>query len=256
MKRNILKIFILILLIHAAVFLSSCNQREFEYLGEYPQLYTAGAYSLLGMVGHVPNHHIGAVGWQPYIKIYEEDDYGRVLFSYGEDFAHGYREGNKGYLIIQKFDNEFVYFYPYYSFILSQFYKDDEIDLLKNANNWNQPLYDDGFEKLKIVRQKEAGPIPNKQLIDVYYEIFPEPNLSSRRYAPSRMEFLRTDAYGRSIYSAGNNITYGNIEIIIVLFHADHSFDLDTGSLTITDMNNYQTELRSLMETNGWNTPP
>lgn len=80
--------------------------------------------------------------------------------------------------------------------------------------------------------------------------IFPTAN-ASRAQITTHMIFLRADDYGRSIYYADWG-AYGHFAI---LFQPDFSFDIDTGLLEITDLNNYQTELKLFMETNGWGTP-
>ena len=71
--------------------------------------------------------------------------------------------------------------------------------------------------------------------------------------AASRTRFFRMDYYGRSIYlTAERGLGWGG-PYFAIMFQPDHSFDLETGTLEITSMNNYQTELRLFMEANSWN---
>ena len=230
------------------IFLTGCRGRIYD--GEYPELFSVAIHSLLGARGYEVGHHnVSGIG------VLEEDDHGRVLFLYSEDSI-------SSRLILQKVDGDYAYFYPYYNFILnygirprsapadfSFGFTEEEIDELKEANSWNQPLSDNSeFERVPIIRLKEEGPVSFEILSNVNYQIFPE---ATRRGINSnnaiyRMNSLRTDRYGRTVYFASP---------YAVLLQPDHSFDLETGVLEITDINNYQTELRLFMEANGWNEP-
>ena len=165
-------------------------------------------------------------------------------------------------MIMQRFEGDYVYFYPHYNFILSSIehgweFTDEDLEALKEMNNWNQEMSNDSeFVRVRIARQKEEGPIPRDLLVEVYYKIFPDDNSRLRttvRNVNSRMFFLRTDDYGRSVYLAVGTIPSGNFAI---LFQPDRSFDLERGILEITDRYRYQTELRLFMEENNWNVNP
>jgi len=126
------------------------------------------------------------------------------------------------------------------------------IENLKQANSWNQEMSDTNeFVRIRVVREKETGPIPPEILVEVHYEFISESN--SRRSVNSvfySMVFLRTDNYGRSIYSSLKGDTQ-----FVILFQPDHTFDPEMGIFEITERNSYQTELRLFMEANGWDTP-
>ena len=231
----------IILLLVFTLFLIGC--RGFDYVGNYPELYSVAINSLLGARGYGDNKT------QPIITTLEEDRYGRILFSYSEGYAIG---AGFSYGIMQKVEGNYVYFYPHYNFILRNWghFTSEDVETLKEVNSWNQPMSDSNeFVRVRIVRQKEEGPISESDLVDMYRLVFPNLNLSRGQIIP-HVVFLRADDYGRSIYLASRREIH-----IAVLFQPDHSFDLETGTLLIEDHNNYQTELRLWMEANGWNTP-
>jgi len=224
-------------------------------MGDYPELFSVASSSILGARGHSHRH----LGFYSTIEVVEVDDSGRVLFRYSEPSS--FPTNTDCFVIIQRNDEEYVYFYPHYNFIANMFTgstdREDKINALKEANSWNREMSDDSeFERVRIVRQKEIGLISDSLLIDVYHEIFSGVEINPRRNAVNQMHFLRMDDYGRSVYlgtGVGREWMYTNIAVI---FQPDHSFDLETGKLVITDNDNYQTELRLFKEANGWNTPP
>ena len=134
---------------------------------------------------------------------------------------------------------------------------EEELDTLKEANSWNESMSDSReFERVPIVRLIEVGPVSLDILNEVRFELFPEAtNRINSGNVNYRMNFLRTDRYGRSVYLARGPGDERLINPYAVIFQPDHSFDLETGVLEITDINNYQNELRLLMESNGWNEP-
>ena len=249
----------LILLLIFAFSLKTCFfERDFEYNGDYPELFTVAVNSILGARGYI----YGPIA-QPIIAVLEEDDYGRVLFSYSEGASNiGPSMTNDNRVIMQRVEGDYVYFYSHYNFISSSFennrweFTEEDIESLKDANNWNQEMSDNSqFTRVRIVRQKEEGPITNEQLINVYNEIFPGSGRSDGNIIAAGMTFLRIDDYGRSVYLARGSGSEWIGTFVAVLFQPDHSFDLDTGILEITDVIRYQTELRLFMEANGWNEP-
>ena len=240
-----------ILVLTVTIFLTACfSSTEFEYPGNNPELYSVAISSILGQRGFV----MGPPGGDPpFITVLERDNYGRRLFSYDEDCPRL----TVSHLIIQKVEGDYAYFYPHYNFISSsgRNFPDERMGALREANSWNQPMSDSSeFERVRIVRQKEEGPISREKLAEVYNDIFPGENITGSQ-ATNAMIFLRTDDYGRSVYLGEGAGTEWRGTYIAALLQPDHSFDIETGMLVIEDLNNYQTELRLFMEANGWNEP-
>jgi len=234
---------------------------DFEYRGDHPELYTTAQNSLLGQRGYIPDHHVPH-GFIPDIRILEKDRYGRILFTYSEH-RYGY-----ALLIVQKVDDEFVYFYPHYNFIISLNHRDWEagfmtkfVDELKEANNWNQEMSEDiAFEQVRISRQKKPGPIPDRQLVSAYRNIFPDTTATDGQILFNSVFFFRTDDFGKSIYLFNDHVIFFDVDHTVkdILDITELYRDEELESTNLLDLRllSYQTELKLFMEKNGWNTPP
>lgn len=136
--------------------LSGCifnRENPYPYRGDYKELYTTSIYSIPDAEGYM--HH-GEGAYSSDIYIWEQDNYGRTLFSYCEDY------GNQifGLVIAQAYDETNVYFYPDINYALTlidsdyvyEGTKDDYLknktevfymenkEKLKEENDWNKPL--------------------------------------------------------------------------------------------------------------------
>ncbi len=155
--KKVLHLFLCILILFSCLFgLSSCifnRENPYPYRGEYKELYTTAIYSIPDAEGYM--HH-GEGAYSSDIYVWEQDDYGRTLFSYCEDY------GNQifGLVISQAYDESNVYFYPDINYALTfidserlyegtkdghlknkteDFYLENK-DKLKEINDWNQPI--------------------------------------------------------------------------------------------------------------------
>ncbi|MBE6610184.1 MAG: hypothetical protein E7634_05915 [Ruminococcaceae bacterium] len=157
MKKALSLLLCSIILFISSLGLSGCNlnkKNPFPYRGEYKELYTTAIYSIPDAEGYM--HH-GEGAYNSDIYVWEQDDYGRTLFSYCEDY------GNQifGLIISQAYDESNVYFYPDINYALTlidseysyEGIKDDNFlknktkdfylenkDKLKEANDWNKPI--------------------------------------------------------------------------------------------------------------------
>jgi len=245
------------------LFMTACG-RDFEYTGDYPELYTVAINSILGVRGIYARTAIGRP-LQPSVIVLEEDNYGRMLFLYSEGSSH---ISPVNIVIMQKIEGDYVYFYPHYNFFSDSFFflvappNEYSVATLKETNSWNQEMSDvNEFVRVRIVKQPELGPISDEKLVEAHRKLFPASNSRPNQIAANR-SFLRTDRYGRSVYfMMGWEWGYVYEEptrihlSVALLFQPDHSFDAETGTLLITDLLNYQTDLRLFMEANGWDTP-
>jgi hypothetical protein len=263
MSKVIKRLSVILALTFCVLFLTSCTALlEFEYRGDNPELYSVA-------LGTIP----GVMGWQsggffmarpPYINIREVDDFGRVLFSYSEGFG-------AFSVIMQRTDNNYAYFYTHYNHMVvpvrgtgysareeQRNLYNEMIEELKIANNWNQPMSDGSeFDGVRIVRRRERGSTPEEALQSAYIEFLS--SLETERtlqWRSSLMLFLRADRYGRAVYRfAFRDTDWDASRIWAVVFKPDYSFDIETSVVELIG-DDYQTDLRLLMEANGWNTPP
>ena len=234
------------------------ERERFEYTGRYPELYTAVLHAVPGIWGYITGNILG--GEQPNIRRQNWDSFGRVVVRYDEDspLIRG-----RAYVVVQKVEGDYVYFYPFYNHIvapsrLGDFPLAEELERLRKANSWEQELSDDSeFVRVRITRFIERGPIPDSVFVQAYREIFPETTCRDLQIMGSTT-FLRTDSYGRALYFSVGSEGTGEERVrhhVVVLFQPDGSFDLETGVVFFKDFYRYQTQLREFMEANGWDTP-
>lgn len=156
MKKVISLLLCSVILFTCSLGLSGCIfslKNPYPYRGEYKELYTAAIYSIPDAEGYM--HH-GEGAYNADIYVWEQDDYGRTLFSYCEDY------GNQIFALViaQAYDESSVYFYPDMNYALTflpserlyegakdghlkdrteAFYLEHK-DNLKEKNDWNQPI--------------------------------------------------------------------------------------------------------------------
>jgi hypothetical protein len=214
-----------------------------EYRKEHPELFTEAIHSLLGVKGY--HSHGDAI-----IKIMEKDEYDRVLFYYRED------EMSEHLLIAQKSDGVYVYYYPDFNFISHSYslpdFSEQAILELKDKNDWNKPLDESKSIKQNITRIKPEYSL-DKDLIE---EIFEKAIDYSGKETISRgyNMYLTSDENGKKLFLCLGVIPYGNRDWIYlaIIINADGSCDLATCFMKLTDLYNYQHDLKAFKELNNW----
>ena len=156
MKKVLSLVLCSIILFTCSLGLSGCvfnRENPFPYRGEYKELYTTAIYSIPDAEGYM--YH-GEGAYDSVIYIWEQDDYGRTLFSYCEDYS----DQVFCLIISQTCDDSNVYFYPEMNYELTfiesehlyegvkedhlknkteEFYLQNK-DKLKEENDWNKPI--------------------------------------------------------------------------------------------------------------------
>lgn len=209
MKKAILVLSIVIIMLG----LPGCTHL---YRGQQKELYTAAIYSIPNARGYM----VSEVPFDPDIYVWEQDDYGRTLFSYCEDFS------NRVFALVlcQAYDKSNVYFYPDVNYVLllgkeDGYYKNDKDylktrtkafylenrDKIKEDNDWNKPIDKNkcvsysitnhkGFgEKVTSLRQAQCNEILKEYLEKLKYA---NPSEGSCNYK----EILQVDAEGKVLY--------------------------------------------------------
>ena len=233
-----------------AIFLSlcSCGKTSYKYKEQYKDLYTVAIHSVLWINGCSFETDLKC---DPNIEVWEQDSYGRVLFSYTEKF---YADFSCSYLIIsQKTENDFVYYYPDYNFILTEKsdrfsdecadFSDDEIERLKVLNDWEQEFNSDKCEKKAICDTRLEIPLTEDQLNNAI-------DSHNDQHGTQRFCYLTEDRYGRFV-------CFGYVldDYFAILFNPDGTYCSDTCFFTPDDFYNYQDEFREFKEQNNWNQP-
>ncbi len=220
--KIVLSLFLCGIVLFACSFgLSSCifnRENPYPYRGEYKELYTTAIYSIPDAEGYM--HH-GEGAYDSDIYVWEQDDYGRTLFSYCEDY------GNQifGLVIAQAYDESNVYFYPDINYALTfidsehlyervkdghlknkteDFYIENN-DKLKEINDWNQPI-----DKSKCVSYpitdhkilgKNANPLSSVKCNEILNEYSQTLNLANPDTTPHRYNsILQVDSEGNVLH--------------------------------------------------------
>ena len=149
--------------------LTGCRY-DVSYKGQYKELYTTAIYSIPNAVGFMDH---GEGTYDADIYVWEQDDYGRTLFAYCDDYS------NQVFALVvsQCYDENNVYFYPDVNYALTmieskykyegvdddhlkdrtkEFYENNK-EHLKEKNDWNKPLNFKKCVSFKITNQKILG---------------------------------------------------------------------------------------------------
>ncbi|AUD63295.1 hypothetical protein BK010_06715 [Tenericutes bacterium MO-XQ] len=241
------------------------------YEKEYKDLYTEAIYSLLGNRGYFLE---GEILDDPEIIVIEEDNYGRILYAYYESN----HVSSYSYLIAQKSDDIYVYFYPNYNFISAAYDYDkattqtifttDEINQLKTQNDWNLPLDDSKMIHFEITSLKEK---PKSKISKDTFEILLKSLAQKSNYLGDDdlyrySEYFLTDDYGRTmyyVYGIGRDMLGEGVSPdsliqyfhAVIIFQSDGSYNLYHSIMELTDLQVYQSELQAFKILNNWNLP-
>lgn len=241
------------------------------YKGENEDLYTEAIYSLLGNRGYYLE---GEIIDDSEIVVIEEDSYGRTMFSYFEKNEIS----SFSYLIAQKTEDGYVYFYPDFNFISSDYdypyendnviFSTDEINTLKSLNDWNLPLNESKMVCYKItnLKDKPESKIPEETFEVLLKSLSRQFNYLGDDTLYRYSEYFMTDDYGRTMYyvygvgrdAEGTGVSPDSIlqEFnAVVIIQSDGTYDLNESILNLTSLQEYQNDLKAFKFLNGWNQP-
>jgi hypothetical protein len=209
-----------------------------SYPGKHPELFTVAIHSLIVARG------FSVSGPPAGIRILEEDDYGRILFYHSEGVYNNHR------LIAQKSDNTYVYYYPDFNFISTDFRQ--KTMELKEKNDWNRPLDKSKLIKQRIVKKKARYRLSRNNGEKIYREATGY-NGNTRIFRESR--YITSDKYGKKMLFTCGRIPGSEWICLLVIINADGSCDLATCFTRLTESFHYQHELKAFKELNGWSEP-
>ena len=264
-----------------ALCLSGCSYR---YKGNHVDLYTVACTNLLHING---SYYVNPeVIQDPRIFELEKDEYGRVLFSYQENTTTAHL------LIMQKSENNRVYYYPedcYLSLrladedelshlayvdlpmlreMLQNVLSDEEWTAFKTLNDWNMPLQEEKCTSTPISnlgpnREHAKNNSPYQKAALAYFEkagipVQPHPYNSN---PCNLVTYVQWDAYGRELVTFEAEITdfYENREVetcysFVGIFNPDGSYHLDTIVL-LGDFTTYSATVKQIKILGNWNQP-
>lgn len=250
-----MKKIILCILLFSVAFLTSCDDPEL-YKENNPELQVVATNSLLGVFGSDLD----------VVSKLEEDAYGRTLFAYEGQAQDGIV---CAVLIAQKYTSEKSYYYDNSNFIvckidyteymkplnidfIKQYFSDNQLQKLKDENDWNKQLEEDKFFEVNIQRKKNDK-ISEKKQKQVYEEIMETDDFNLPFSTP-----LTTDKTGKTIYLMTQYSYNGKTAIsyygksYLVMFDSNGEVIDDTGTRELKDRWNYLTDLKEFKEVNGW----
>ena len=240
------------------------GENPYPYKGEHKELYTTAIYSIPDTEGYM--HH-GEGAFTSDIHIWEQDEYGRILFSYCEDY------GNHIFALVicQGSDDEKVYFYPEANYVLTlmdseHLYPALDEEYLKNrtealyleageqlkaANDWNKPLDKSKCVSYPITDHKtfevDAHPLGEEQCDEILTAYSEKLQMRNPEKSPHRYNrILQVDAEGKVLheisgvhrnYDKPNPLTddrYTSYGIILwVITDQDGNYDMEEGILVM-----------------------
>jgi len=271
MKKRVYITVIALLLMAMLTGCYSAGPLPHAYTGPDGDLNSEVTNSILGIYGVDYNR----------IAVIREDSFGRRLFAYwGRTNAAGSAlMGNdwiNAFLIIQKSDDKYVYFYSGNNFIM---YKDDpnrevspteeewiriandpakanDIEWLKQMNDWDKPFDESRLTRV-LISQQDLERASNFKLVpDEAKEKARKQIAALNDSSRGAFMYLTSDEYDRHIFFyrvLDKDDIY--TKSYVVLFNKDGSFDAENGIMEIKDVWNYQDDLKAFKERNGWNTP-
>jgi len=180
-------------------------------------------------------------------EILEEDDYGRVLFSLPINCFFSDVE-ETAIVIMQKYDNQYVYFYEDINYLTGEM-SEQEISDLKQKNDWNLPM-----DESKMSRRKVKYSFDNYLITD-----------SKTDYSKIKKQWVKdfglsNDSLIDSAISDFDDVRY---ELYFLAFHnqlneKEYYFAIvdvasyETKYLKVEDITDYQNELTAFKRSCGW----
>lgn len=248
-KKTLKKIIFLIITI-LVIFLCSCsNYSNKYYFYDSNGMYYKDRNLYLSLFKEVTNSVAGCQGisikykGRPNIVVLEMDDYDRILYFYEE-----YSDLDiQCYLISQKIDDDYIYYYEDINFILQKDYKEKygTIDELKSINDWNKELKIEKCKKIRIDSTKKSYSFKNNKIENLIKDRYPNFTLSNYCYLTNNNDGLFI------LYLNGYNIEK-RMDIIIVINEEYNHYDDYILELTDDNLYNYQNQLKQLKEINKW----
>lgn len=189
------------------------------------------------------------------LDIIEKDPYERTLFSYSMYVAGAYGYGQIYALAIcQKYDRDNTYYYEDACFIVAESASNiglEDINDLKDKNDWGTPLIESKMTSRQIDIDKNSFSRLNVE------EIF---STERKQSIGSNVtcRFTDFDKHGKVLFFVVVNDADFNDEVTVtqkyylMIVSEDGTYNKDTFITEIENLYNYQSQLHSFKEDNGW----
>lgn len=197
-----------------------------------------------------------------YVRKIEEDSHGRALYI-SKVRSPFYSNNTVALMIMQKYDDNNVYYYDDLFYLFSLDISADDIDVsrseivaLKELNDWNKPLDESKMSSRKIfisldneVVQEE--PYKSSDSFRAQRDEVKKFFVEEYKYTEEEFYdfyFCDYDRYSKILYTAMFEISDNQYEWYFVIFDVSGGFKW----MKIDDLFSYQAELSSFKRENGW----
>ena len=187
----------------------------------------------------------------------DEDEYGRRLMSVKIETAYGI----SALCIVQRFDAEYVYYYDNVSYVcLGDYreYKAYQVEELKDANDWGEPLDEAKMVKRELNEKNNLVPAMHAMNIrnaESSKKIFEE-NISIPTGYKYSIRICDWDATGKEIYLASTYTMEDTKRVwqkhYLMVINADGTYNPETFMVEFDDLKKSNQPLAEVKEKNEW----
>ena len=246
------KILAVLLPIFILMGLTGCVYKK--YSGDNPTLYTVAINSVIWNNGHSfsADRYVNSE-----IKVVDEDAYGRIMFVYYEKYYAGAGISFSALVICQSATEKYAFYYEDVNYIIKEQelytqnitdFTNDEIEQLKEVNDWGKELNFEKCIKKGITREKPKIPYEN----EVETKIVNEFNLGNKSYSLF-INFLTNNSANSSCILYGY-IKLNNENDIYFISLVEYSNSIEKIYFLIpSNVYDYKTEFVEFKNIHNWN---
>lgn len=251
-KKIYNRLFIIFIFLTFICSLSGCRYKG--YGGEHPDLYTVAIHSVLWNNGY---SYATERVTDSKIEELEKDKFGRTLFVYFEKYYSG-GEIVFSTLLIQQYSTEkYVYYYEDKNYIVKEQiiysvltpFSDEEINQLKELNDWNKELDLNICIEKEITHQKPSLSADEYQTIED--KAIKHLNIKEEQHFSDIDMLTSNENLDFIVYGYVRSYMEKN-QYFVAYCHTENNSIIDVEFLILKDLYNYQTELKEFKAKNDW----
>lgn len=217
--------------------------------------YTEEEATMYSQIFHAVPGGTGADKLRNRCENIETDDKGRTLIQFKSYEVHGF-------CIMQKSDEEFVYYYDNISYLIvmdDEEYPAEKIDTLKEQNDWNEELDENKMikrEKLNdSLLDSRKSEISQSRADTVFYTSYPDKNgemtfISFLDYSQSGQEIFYIVRQRNTSTTKESN--YEVMDRFLMILNADGTYDPSNYLIEIKDISQSNIPLAEIKKDTGW----
>jgi hypothetical protein len=198
------------------------------------------------------------------IEILETDSKGRTLYLFQpRDYIH-HAESITAVFICQASDRDFVYYYPLLNFFISETYystesgnipfSKNEIDQLKEQNDWDDELKPELYRRKSITRMKDDYDFGEKEALEVLTDNEIIPFIGDTQW----ICYWDKDEIGKHIFLVQDLIwnreteTFQYLKTYIAILYNDKTLPDQNVYIEIDQITSYNRQLSEFLAQHDW----